>query len=154
MDNYFSHRPACQASRDLIAYALECNFTLAYVATSTKDLFFLASGELKRLARESTGELSEATALACSSLAWGFLRNMTEIAVAVPVGEPQVWLATHYRDLHEDYEDDLILAAVEEAKADYFVTNDRKLFGKAAIPTFSSADMLAFLKVQDSAEMA
>lgn len=135
--------------RELITYAVERNFTLAYAATSTKDLFFLASSELKRLAREATGSLSEESARSCSSLAWGFLQNMTEIAVAVPVGEPQIWLATHYRGLHEDYEDDLILAAAESSKADYLVTNDKALFGKAPIPVFTSTDMLAYFTMQD-----
>lgn len=151
MDNYFAHRPLCQAARKLITYAVERNFTLAYAATSTKDLFFLARSELKRLARQAAGSLSEESALACSSLAWGFLQNMTEVAVAVPVGEPQIWLATHYRGLHEDYEDDLILAAAESSKADYLVTNDKALFGKASTPTFTSVDMLAYFAMQDPA---
>lgn len=151
MDNYFAHRPFCQESRKLIAYAVEENLTLAYAATSTKDLFFLASSELKRLARQAAGSLSEESARACSSLAWGFLQNMTEIAVAVPVGEPQIWIATHYRGLHEDYEDDLILAAAESSKADYLVTNDKALFGKASIPTFTSPDMLAYFAMQNPA---
>ena len=149
MDNYFVHRPFCQTSRKLITYAVERNFTLAYAATSTKDLFFLASSELKRLARQAAGSLSEEGARSCSSLAWGFLQNMTEIAAAVPVGEPQIWLATHYRGLHEDYEDDLILAAAESSKADYLVTNDKALFGKASVPTFTSPDLLAYFAMQD-----
>ncbi|MEC4175331.1 PIN domain-containing protein [Adlercreutzia sp. R7] len=146
IDNYFAHREGSEAARELIAYANEQNYTLAYAATSTKDLFFLAGSELKRLVREEKGELSEEDARSCSDLTWAFLKNMTSIAVAIPVGEPQIWLATHYRALHGDFEDDLILAAAEESKADYLVTNDRALFGKAAIPVFTSADMLAYLK--------
>ena len=146
MDNYFSHRPGSAAARELISYANEQNCTLAYAATSSKDLFFLAGSELKRIVREEEGELSEANARACSEMAWAFLKNMTAIAVAAPVGEPQIWLATHYRDLHEDFEDDLVLAAAEESKADFFVTGDRTLFGKSAVPTFTSEDMLRYLK--------
>ena len=146
MDNYFSHRPGSAAARELIAYANEQNYTLAYAATSAKDLFFLAGSELKRIVREEEGQLSESNARVCSEMAWAFLKNMTAIAVAVPVGEPQIWLATHYRDLHADFEDDLILAAAEESKADFLVTGDRALFGKSAVPTFESVDMLAYLR--------
>lgn len=146
MDNYFSNRPESAAARELIAYANEQNYTLAYATTSAKDLFFLAGSELKRIVRQQEGELSESSARACSEMAWAFLKNMTAIAVAAPVGEPQIWLATHYRDLHEDFEDDLILAAAEESRADFLVTGDRDLFGKSAVPTFMSADMLAYLK--------
>lgn len=145
MDNYFGYRSESAAARALVAYANEHNCTLAYAATSTKDLFFLAGSELKRLVREQKGSLSEKDAKACSEMAWACLKNMTSIAVAAPVGEPQIWLATHYRDLHEDYEDDLVLAAAEESKADYLVTNDQALFGKAAVPVFTSSDMLAYL---------
>lgn len=146
MDNYFAHRPESAAARKLIAYANEQNFTLAYAATSSKDLFFLAGSELKRLVREEGDGLTEERARACSDLAWSFLQNMTAIAVAIPVGEPQIWLASHYRDLHDDFEDDLVLAAAEESKADYLVTNDRALFGKAPVPVFTSADMLTYLR--------
>lgn len=82
-------------------------------------------------------------------MTWDCLNHMAEIAVAVPIGEPQVWLARHYRDLHEDYEDDLVLAAVETSQADYFVTGDKRLTGKCASPTFTAAEMIAFLKAQE-----
>lgn len=148
IDNYLENRKGCVAARELISYAGEKGFTLAYAATTSKDVFFLIKSELKRGIRASKGSISESEALTCSSLAWACLVNLTEIAVSSPIGEAQIWLAQHYRDLHDDYEDDLVLAAVETSKADYFVTNDKRLVGKSGAPSFTCLDMLAYLKMQ------
>lgn len=147
IDNYLENREGCTAARELIAYADKNCLALAYAATSSKDVFYLIKSELKREIRETTGSVSEAHAIACSTLAWACVANMSEIAVSLPVGEAQIWLAQHYRDLHEDYEDDLVLAAAEASKVDYFVTNDKNLLGKSSAPTFLCSDMLAYLKM-------
>ena len=62
-----------------------------------------------------------------------------------------MWLASHYEDLHGDFEDDLVLAALETSKADFFVTNDEVLRGKAPTGAFDAADMLAYLRMRDEA---
>lgn len=147
LDSYLDHREGTADARALITFAIENDITLAYAATSTKDVFYIVASEMKYRARKDTGALSEEQARACTALAWGCIENMASVAVAAPVGEPQVWLARHYRSLHNDYEDDLILAAVETSKADYLVTNDQRLMGKSPAPAFTSADMLAYLQL-------
>lgn len=147
LDSYLNHRKGTNAARMLITFAIENDIALAYAATSTKDIFYILSSEMKHRARKETGTLSEEQAQACISLAWGCLDNMASLAVAAPVGESQVWLARHYRTLHNDFEDDLILAAAETSKSDYLVTNDQRLIGKSSIPAFTSVDMLAFLQL-------
>lgn len=121
-------------------------FTIVYASTSAKDMFYVLGSTLKKKAREQRGQLTQKQAGAAAIAAWGCLRNMTAIAVAVPIGEPQIWLAEHMHDLHGDFEDNLILAAVETSNADYFVTNDTTLLGKSACPAFTCADMIAFLQ--------
>lgn len=121
-------------------------FTIVYASTSAKDMFYVLGSTLKKKAQEQSGQLTQRQAEAAASAAWGCLRNMTAIAVAAPIGEPQIWLAEHMHDLHDDFEDNLILAAVETSKADYFVTNDTTLLGKSACPAFTCADMVAFLQ--------
>lgn len=149
VDCYLEQRAGCKAARELIALADERGITISYASTSTKDVFYIINDVLKQSVREDKGSLSEADAKGCLAMTWGCLNHMAEIAVAAPIGEPQVWLARRYRDLHEDYEDDLVLAAVETSKADYFVTGDKRLSGKCAAPTFNAEEMLAFLKAQE-----
>ena len=122
-------------------------FTIAYASTSAKDMFYVLGSTMKQEAREHCSELTQVHAQAIQAATWGCLRNMIAMAVAVPISEPQIWLAEHMHALHGDFEDNLILAAVETSKADYFVTNDMTLLGKSACPAFTCADMLAFLQM-------
>ena len=73
---------------------------------------------------------------------------MMENAIAVPIGEPQVWLASHFEDLHNDFEDDLVLAALESSKAEFLVTNDDTLRKKAPKGAYDVCDMLIYLRKQ------
>ena len=151
LDLYLEYRPGHGAAKALMDFAEDENMTKAYASVAAKDMFYVICSEMKRLAREEKGGLSQADALAARSVAWGCVRNMIQNAVAVPVGEPQEWLASHYEDLHGDFEDDLVLAALETSKADFFVTNDEVLRGKAPTGAFDAADMLAYLRMRDEA---
>lgn len=146
LDCYDAARPNHPDALTLMGLLEKADFTIAYASTSIKDFYYLFCAEHKQATRQREGQLTQARTQAIQTAAWGCLRNMTAIAVAAPIGEPQIWLAGHMHDLHGDFEDNLILAAVETSKADYFVTNDTSLLGKSACPAFTCADMLAFLQ--------
>lgn len=149
IDCYLVNRPQHHAAQGLIDFAAEKGCTIAYAATAIKDVFYLLEQEFKKMIRAEKGALSESDALACRKIAWGCIRNMADVAVASPVGEPQVWLASHYEDFHSDFEDDLVLAALETSKAEFFVTGDKALREKAPVGAFDAADMLAYLKARE-----
>lgn len=151
IDCYAANREGHEAAQALIAFADNENCTIAYAATAIKDVFYLLGQELKKMVRADKDVLSDHDALVCQQLTWGCIRNMAELAVAVPIGEPQVWLASHYENVHGDFEDDLVLAAVETSKADFFVTGDEVLRKKSPVATLSAADMLAYLQARDEA---
>lgn len=147
LDNYLGYRPYTQVSRELISESALRGITLCYAATSTKDLFYLVGEELKKRTRQDTGRLTESQAAACNEAAWACVQDMTTIAVAATVAEPQVSLACIYKNLSRDFEDNLILAAMETSKADFLITNDEALLKKSPFPTLSSQDMLATLEL-------
>lgn len=146
LDAYIGDRANHNNASMLVDLAATREYTLTYAATSIKDFFYLYCADAKRRFRGRREALTESQARAAAAAAWGCLNNMTTIAVASPIGEPQIWLAEHMRNMHGDFEDNLVLAAVETSKADYFVTNDTSLLGKAACPTFTCTDMLAYLQ--------
>lgn len=148
LDYYLGDRPQSEAAKNLIVYAEEMNLTLAYAATSLKDVFYILHREFKELFRHEARTLSNTQAASCSKAAWECIHHMMEIAIATPIGEPQIWLASHYEDIHGDFEDDLILATLETSKADFLVTEDVTLQKKAPTGAFSAADMLAFLRTR------
>ena len=59
------------------------------------------------------------------------------------------WLRRHTNgkhQIHRDFEDDLILAAMERSGADYLVTNDKRLRTHAPVAAITPADMLTLLE--------
>lgn len=151
LDCFDGSRPASKEAMALFAYADEHRMTLAYPAASIKDVYYALALAMKRKCREEHGSLTEAQAIICNEYAWACVDAMRDIAVAAPIGEPQVWLACHYKDIHGDFEDDLVLAALETSKADFLVTNDEVLCRKAPKGALSTADMLAYLRACDEA---
>lgn len=149
IDYYLGDRPGSKAAAELISAADIRKITLAYPALSIKDLYYVLNQETKREFRKATGALTEPQALACREYAWACVDAMREIAVAAPIGEPQVWLACHYKEVHGDLEDDLVLASLETSKADFLVTNDEVLCRKAPKGALSATDMLAYLKAHE-----
>ena len=63
--------------------------------------------------------------------AWACLRRLMEIATAAPLSFPECELARMLGKTFSDFEDNLILAAAETAKADYVVTQDRAFLASA-----------------------
>lgn len=149
LDYYLGNRPQSDAAKDLIMHSEEHGLTLTYATTSLKDVFYILQRELKEAFRRKDRVMSSVQALSCSKAAWGCIRHMMEIAVAAPVGEPQIWLASHYEDLHADFEDDLILATLETSKANFLVTGDEALEKKAPIGAFDAEAMLVFLRTRE-----
>lgn len=145
IDYFNGARAGHRDALSLIELAVEQQMTIAYPASSLKDLYYIQAALLKDDCRVRFGVLTEEQALAAQEAAWACVKSVASIAVAAPVGEPQVWLAERYRSVHNDFEDDLVLAAAETCKADYFVTNDKALLGKSSCPSFTCTDMLAYL---------
>lgn len=151
VDYYLPNRPAHKDAKALISLAENEGLTLTYASVSIKDVFYLLNQELKKYAREDRGVLQEGDAVACQRIAWGCIRNMTQQAVALPVGEPQVWLASRLEEIHGDFEDDLVLAALETSGANFLVTSDVALREKAPKGAYDTVGMLTYLRAIDEA---
>lgn len=149
LDYYLGDRPQSDAAKDLIMYAEEKSLTLAYASTSLKDVFYILQREFKESFRHEGRAMNSAQVLSCCKAAWECICHMMEIAVAAPVGEAQIWLASHYEDLHADFEDDLILATLETSKAHFLVTGDETLQKKAPTGAFDATTMLTFLHTRE-----
>lgn len=62
---------------------------------------------------------------------------MDEIATAVGADSSDVWLVRKYQRIHADFEDCMVLAAAQRAKADYLVTSDEALLRHAPVAALS-----------------
>ncbi|MBR3326870.1 MAG: PIN domain-containing protein [Atopobiaceae bacterium] len=119
--------------------------SIAFPAQSALDVYQRVRIENKRWARDN-GRLSESMAQAIKRLAWDCVNDMREIATAIPVDSSDLYLACKHRDIHDDLEDDLVLAACQRAHASYLVTNDRKLLAHSPIDAVTPKSMTELLR--------
>ncbi len=62
-------------------------------------------------------------------------------------GQADIWYAEKLRGVHDDFEDNLVLAAAERVKATYLVTSDEQLLKHATVATLTPERALAALKI-------
>ena len=151
--DYFLERwpEAHEAAMGFMAEATAADAVLHTSSATMPDLFFLLCQETKRYLREHGKPVDELFAAAVRESAWSSVRNVMELSMIVPVGQNEALRAMTYRDLHDDFEDDLLLAAAARVDADYVVTSDRALLRHAPVACLDPADMRALLRVRAAA---
>ena len=144
-EKYIPNRPCHAAVLNLLAEARSQDVALAFPSQSALDVYQRVCIENKRLARMS-GRLTETMAKTIKRFAWDCVDDMRNIATAVPVDSSDLYLVCKHRELHDDLEDDLVLAACKRAHANYLVTLDRKLLAHAPVQAATPEDMLGLLR--------
>lgn len=120
LDYFHGVGPGVAAIEEIVSRGLKGKVHLLYAPTSAKDVFCLISRRLRQTdARGSSSSASFAAA------AWAYVRRMMEVADAAPQSYAKCEPACLLRSNFDDFEDNLIIAAAETAKADYVVTSDR-----------------------------
>ena len=146
LDAFLPRRVAGEASKELIATAMRHNVDLLYPVHIVPDVFYLSYIDIKRFL-QGQGQ-DELLAQAARTTAWEFVNTMHEIATAVGADGSDVWIASKWEQIHQDVEDNMVLAAAKRAKADYLVTSDKKLLSHAplaGVAAVSPGDMLGIL---------
>ena len=70
------------------------------------------------------------------------------MCTVVPVGQAECYDAFTLRALHEDFEDDLVVAAARQVGADFLVTGDDKLRRHAPIACLSPSGLESLLEAE------
>ena len=145
LDIFRGDRQGCADAVGLATWAIKQEVTLFYAASSVKDVYYILEEQEKRALRAGGFEVNEHTAAAINEYAWGCLRAMEEMATVVPIDQSDVWLAAKFRSIHGDFEDNLILAAMERSDADYLVTGDETLLRRSPAPALTAREVLALV---------
>lgn len=141
--DYFIDRSAMHdQARDLVVRCTKQEIALLATMSSAKDCFFLVMQELKRMERAEFGEVSEQAARAIREVAWSCVASMRKLAYIVPADESDMIEALIMRSAHEDFEDNLVVAAAIRAQADYLVTSDKALLAHCPTSCLSVAEAL------------
>lgn len=147
LDFYFGDRPRNPSAHRLFRLAGERGITLLYAITSSKDVYYLSTVELKAIARkEHGGALSEEEAVGIEATAAGIVASMEEQGIGIGLDMSDVWMASKQRHIHRDYEDNLIVAAAMRARADVLVTNDEKLLRHSMVLAMTPDDLCTLLE--------
>ena len=144
-ERYLPGREQQEAVNTLIDEALVHDCALAFAAQSALDVYQRVQREHKLWARKQ-GSLTEATAKAIKRLAWDCVNDMQTLSTPIPVDMSDFYLACKHRDIHDDLEDDLVIAACEKAHANYLVTLDRKLLAHAPVEAVTPSEMTELLR--------
>ncbi|MBQ9043622.1 MAG: type II toxin-antitoxin system VapC family toxin [Eggerthellaceae bacterium] len=135
-------------SSELVLWALANDVRLGIAAHSLKDLFALIERDMKTENRREPLIDDEHNGPAARAMAWGALTSLIDQVEIVGSDYMDAYLALKYRNLHDYYEDNLVIAACERMKADALVTNDRKLAKHAPVLCMTPKDALLWLQVK------
>ena len=139
LDYFLPDRAGGKEAIDLIVFAFEYEFPLLYPAAIVKDVFYVAVSTFKRIARAEKGSLTQSDAVTATETAWGCVNSMRKQATAVGADESDLWTACNLRSVHNDLEDNLVVAAAQRADATYLVTNDEALIKHAPVAALATA---------------
>ena len=127
-------------------FAHEHGYPLLYPTAIVKDVFYLTANAFKRDMCNENGRLTERDAAAATEIAWGCVGNMREQATAVGSDESDLWTACGLCNLHNDLEDNLIVAAAQRSNATYLITSDELLIKHAPVAALTPSDALTLLQ--------
>lgn len=146
IDSYLGDHPKHDESLAFIREAYEAGITLLYGASKLESMFYILNAEAKRLIRREKEFVGESDALAARAFAWGCMHNIRSLATAVGMDESDIWLASKYRSISSDLEDNVLLAAAQRSSADYVVTWDAGVLRAPVVRSADPVQMLALLR--------
>lgn len=140
LDYLLGERPNHAASFSFIAEAVRQDLPLVIPLHALKDVFFIFQQQLKS-ANRAQGTLSPEQATASArQAAWAVVDLLMELACVGPADQTDAWMAAKQRNLHPDFEDNLVVATAQRLDARLLVTNDEKLIRHAPVPTLNAHD--------------
>ena len=145
LDNYVPDRTSHDTVGRLIVLAACQGHDILYAAMTAKDVFYLINRYYKGAIADE-GSICSGRAGAVNEIAWACVDNMAEIATAIGCDQSDMQIARKYKNLHADFEDDLVLSAALRARVDYLVTSDERLIRHAPVAALTPADMLNLLE--------
>ena len=145
LDHFIDRSATHDLAHDIVTLCIRRDHRILAAAPSVKDCFFLVAQELKRIERSQHGSVSESAASTINEVAWSCVLVMRKLAYIVPLDDSDVIEAAILRPSHSDFEDNLIVAAAERARADYLVTSDKALLAHAPIACISPVQALEIL---------
>ena len=148
LDYLFGTRPGSAAALHMLSQARRIDAALVIPPHCLSTVFFLFQQELKMRNRQD-GKLSPEKAAASARVAaWAVVDLIMELAAVGPSDHADALMARKNRQLHDDFEDNLVISCALRTNARLLVTNDEKLIKHSPVPTLSAADAGKLLELE------
>lgn len=147
IDSYLGDHPRHDESLAFLIQAYNQGSQLFFGASKLESIFYVLVAEAKRMVRSEKGRVDEADSAAARAFAWGCVESIRGLATAVGVDEADLWLASKYRSIGSDLEDNVLLASAQRCDADYLVTWDTQLLRMPTVRTATPAQMLSLFSL-------
>lgn len=148
MDYFMGSRKGNEQAVDFVEQALCLDMALVIPPHCLSTLFFILQQELKAMNRRD-GKLSdENAALTARKAAWAAIDFVLELASVGPTDQMDALIASKQRALHDDLEDNLVIACAMRTNARMLVTNDEKLIKHSPVVTMNARNAAALLSLE------
>ena len=138
-------RNGYEHARALIVKARRKGLRIGIALHSLTDIFYVVQSELKHLNDKEGGIPPERAAYAAREAAWGVINNIMEYAEVVGADGSDARIAALHKAVHDDFEDDLVIAAARRMRADLVVSDDLSFVKHSPLPTMTAADALKWI---------
>ena len=134
-----------EAARKLVVAARKQGMRLGIAPHSLSNVFYIVHRHLRRFDLGNVGIAPEDAAAAAKETAWGVIGNIMDYAEVVGADGSDARIAALHKDVHDDFEDDLVLAAARRMRADLVVTDDLALVKHSPLPAMTAEDALRWI---------
>ncbi len=127
------------------AYQRE-DIALYVPSLSLKDLAYQLASLMKLDVRRAGKDITPEIAVAAREVSWGCVRNVLEKALVAPIGRTEALGAFAYKRIHDDFEDDLVLASLDAAGCQLLMTHNaalRRHMGNLCLTAEEGLELLA-----------
>lgn len=128
----------CAEALGLFEACAEQDIDLLYTPISFKDVFCLV--------QDAVSAEADAAAQQPASVAWACVDKMAEVATATSLSVSECEIARLMRDRHDDFGDNLLMAAAETSKASCVATFDEDLAARFAPACATPAQLTRLIR--------
>lgn len=138
-----------EAARKLIVAARKRGMQLGIAPHSLSTVFYVVCRHLGRFKAKDDSVSPECAAAAVKETAWGVVNSIMDYAIVIGADGSDARIAALHKSVHDDFEDDLVLAAARRMRADLIVSDDLGFVKHSPLPIMTADDALRWIMASE-----
>ena len=145
LDIYLNDRENNSLAVELFNTLVEHNCNALISASTLNTCFFL-------IEKHFTHSFVNNKRYLANKVAWQIIEQISNNFIIVGIDNTNDFIARKYQNIHDDYEDNLITASAERAKADYIVTEDKDFISHCPHAILNTQDCINIISQEFTEE--